>query len=180
MSLILHTGLLFLAGFDQPLEVIMLQVIQIRVVATFCNFDRLVPFVKFLVHFHGFFYSTLFQEDGFRQSELLIKDGQLGTNSIVLIRILQLQDERYIQAKTVRTKGFETFKSAICSLISRRNRNLAISPSAAKHLRESSESERWHCRIPFSNHQTALLQGNTTENLPHGVGFLRRFHSFQE
>lgn len=77
-------SLSLLVGVNQPLEIVFLELTDIRVILLLSDLDGLIPSVELLVHSHSLFNLIVLEEDCLSSVELLVEHGKLGLHSEVL------------------------------------------------------------------------------------------------
>lgn len=78
------SGLCLLVGLKKPLEVVLLELSDVRVILLLGNLDTLIPSVKLLIHGHGLLDLVVLNEDCLGLVELLVEDCELSLNSEVI------------------------------------------------------------------------------------------------
>ena len=111
-SLLDFSSLGLLICLEQPLEVVLLEFSDIRMVFLFGYLDRLVPSVKLLVHGHGFLDLIMLNENGLSLMELLVQDSKLCLDSEVVNSFLS---DELVDLSEVVSLG-DVSKSSIASL----------------------------------------------------------------
>jgi len=85
------SGLCLLVGLKKPLEVVLLELSDVRVILLLSNLDTLIPSVKLLIHGHGLLDLVVLDEDCLGLVELLVEDRELRLNSEVIDAFLSHQ-----------------------------------------------------------------------------------------
>ena len=73
-------GLFLLTGFQQPREVIFLQILHVLVPNILRDLNTLIPLVQLLIHLHRVLRLVILHQNGLRAAELLLQHRQLRLN----------------------------------------------------------------------------------------------------
>lgn len=69
------SSLSLLVGINEPLEVVLFELADIRVIFLFSDLNTLIPSVQLLIHSHGLFHLVVLEENCLGAMELLVEHG---------------------------------------------------------------------------------------------------------